>query len=119
MKFLWWVWKIIVNLVILLIVILALDHLHERQEKLIIPVLGMIYVTIRTIGAATGLATLQFALAQQDQIDEVRRLLDRDFNPDRSDAKRAFQKYNTGWMIDGFFLFLISLCCALVFFTSL
>jgi ABC-type multidrug transport system permease subunit len=119
MKFLWWAWKIIVNLLILLIVILVLDHLHERQEKLIIPVLGMLYVTIRTIGAATGLATLQFALAQQDQIDEVHRLLDGAFNPDRSDAKKEFQKYNTGWMIDGFFLFLISVCCALVFFTSL
>ena len=43
-----YIWKVAVNIVILCIVAWALDKLHDRNDALIISVLGMIYVTIRT-----------------------------------------------------------------------
>ena len=67
-----YIWKVVVNIVILFIVAWALDKLSGRAETLIVAVLGMIYVTIRTTQGFQGLAMVELALRHQGQIDAIR-----------------------------------------------
>jgi hypothetical protein len=115
-----YIWKVIVNIVILLIVATALDKLHDRSDTLIISVLGMIYVTIRTIHGFQGLAIVEIAFRHQEQLDAIRSWIDGTYSPgDRSEEWAVYKRVRAKFYIDGCFLGLISLMCALTFFTHL
>jgi hypothetical protein len=115
-----YLWKIAVNIVVLFVVLWALDKLHDRNEALIISVMGMIYVTIRTTQGFQALAMVELAFQHQTQLDAIRSLIDGTQTPaDRSEQWTAYKRLRAKFYIDGCFLGLISLVCALVFFTHL
>ncbi|WP_407194304.1 hypothetical protein [Bradyrhizobium sp. STM 3566] len=115
-----YIWKVAVNIVILFIVAWALDKLHERAEALVIPVLGIIYVTIRTTQGFQGLAMIDIAMRQQEQLDAIRSWIDGAYSPgDRSDERAIYKRWRAKFYIDACFLGLISLLCALTFFMHL
>ena len=113
-----YIWKVVVNIVILFIVAWALDKLNGRTETLIVAVLGMIYVTIRTTQGFQLLAMGELALLHQEQIDAIRTWIDGTYQPDRAELK-LFKRVRAKFYIDGIFLALISLLCMLVFFSRL
>lgn len=115
-----YVWKVAVNIIILVIVASALDKLHDRTDALIISVLGMIYVTIRTTQGFQGLAIVEFAFRQQEQLDAIRSWIDGTYTPvGRSEEWSKYKQIRAKFYIDGCFLGLISLLCALTFFFRL
>jgi hypothetical protein len=114
-----YIWKVALDIVILCIVAWALDKLHDRTETLIVAVLGMIYVTIRTTQGFQGIAMMELAFHQQDQLDAIRTWIDGTYQPDRSEELTLFKRVRAKFYIDVFFLALISLLCILVFFTRL
>jgi hypothetical protein len=114
-----YIWKVVVNIVILFIVAWALDKLNGRTETLIVAVLGMIYVTIRTTQGFQGLAIMELALRHQGQIDAIRTWIDGTYQPDRADELKLFKRVRAEFYIDCIFLALISLLCMLVFFSRL
>jgi hypothetical protein len=115
-----YIWKVAVNLVILFIVASALEKLHDRNEALIISVLGMVYVTIRTTQGFQGLATVEIAFRHQEQLDAIRSWIDGTYTPcNRSEEWATYKRWRAKFYIDGCFLGLISLMCALTFFTHL
>jgi hypothetical protein len=113
-----YIWKVVVNIVILFIVAWALDKLNGRTETLIVAVLGMIYVT-RTTQGFQGLAMVELALLHQEQIDAIRTWIDGTYQPDRADELKFFKRVRAKFYIDCIFLALISLLCMLVFFSRL
>ena len=115
-----YIWKVAVNIVILCIVAWALDKLHDRNDALIISVLGMIYVTIRTTQGFHGLAMVEIAFLHQEQLDAIRSWIDGTYTPgDRPEELVAYRRARAKFYIDCFFLGLISLLCALTFFMRL
>jgi hypothetical protein len=114
-----YIWKVAVNIGILCIVAWALDKLHDRNDTLIVSVLGMIYVTIRTTQGFQGLAMVEIAFRHQEQLDAIRSWIDGTYAPDRSEEWTIYKRLRAKFYIDGCFLALISLMCALTFFTRL
>ena len=115
-----YIWKVAVNMVILLVVASALEKLHDRSEALIISVLGMIYVTIRTTQGFQGLAMVEIAFLHQEQLDAIRSWIDGTYTQgNRSEELVIYKRARAKFYIDGCFLGLISLMCALTFFTRL
>lgn len=121
MKIVAYIWRVLVNLFYLVVVMYALDKLHDRTETLIISTLGPIYVTIRTIAWGQFMGMLATNLALQVQLDTIQARLDGTFDPIMP-AKEitALQKsWQVKWIIDSIFLAIISLFCALTFFMGL
>jgi hypothetical protein len=114
-----YIWKVVVNIVILFIVAWALDKLNGRTETLIVAVLGMIYVAIRTTQGSQAIAMVEIALLHQEQIDAIRTWIDGTYEPDRADELKLFNRVRAKFYIDCIFLALISLLCMLAFFTRL
>jgi len=72
MRWLGYLWCMVVNLFYLLLVFVVLFGLREPMEKTIISVLGIIYVTVRGIGITNGLALMTISAHFQEQIDRIR-----------------------------------------------
>jgi hypothetical protein len=121
LKIVGYTWRVLVNLFYLAVVMYALDQLHGRTETLIISTLGLIYVTIRTIAWGQFIAMLGTNSALQIQLDTIQARLDGTFDPIMpSEEIMALQKsWQIKWVIDSIFLTIISLFCALAFFTGL
>jgi hypothetical protein len=121
LKIVGYIWRVIVNLFYLAVVVYALDQLRGRTETLIISTLGLIYVTIRTIAWGQFIAMLGTNSALQLRLDTIQARLDGTFDPIMpAEEIAALQKtWQVKWIIDSIFLAIISLLCALTFFTGL
>jgi hypothetical protein len=115
-----YIWRVAVNVVVLLIVAWTLENLQGRTETLIIPVLGLIYVTIRTSFGYTGIAMADLAISHQEQLVAIRSWIDGTFSPvDHTPDRLLLKRVRNKFYIDGSFLFLISLLCMATFFSHL
>jgi hypothetical protein len=124
MKALGYAWRVLVNLFYVAIVLYVFEKLHGRHETtILVAVLGLIYVTIRSIaiGQAHGAAVLAKGLTVElmrirellrDETIEGRRLAFKD------DVEVADRMINKAY-IDGFFLAIVSLICLLMLFVEL
>lgn len=86
-NFLKWGWQIGENVFYVLLVWYVLSHLHGRPENIIVPVLGLIYVALRTTGMRLGQMTLQHALALDAIQQRLRVLSDADYRRDSDELK--------------------------------
>jgi hypothetical protein len=119
MKWLGYIWRVAVNLFYLLIVAAVLSGIRDPSEKSIISVLGLLYVTIRSIGISQGLASMGVIAAFQRQIDQIQFRVDGTFEmPDRTEELAYVETVRNKLYIDSFFLALITLICLFAFFTA-
>ena len=82
----------------------------EAAEKLIISILGVIYVTIRTTQGFQGVAMVQYALVHQEQLDAIRSCIDGTHEPkSRAAELTLFKRMRAKFYIEACFLGLISL----------
>jgi hypothetical protein len=119
MRWLGYLWCVVVNLFYLLVVFTVLIGIREPMEKSIISVLGIIYVAVRSIGVGNALALSGTATAFQDQIDHLRYAVDSSFEvPDRREERSRLEFSLNKIYIDTAFLGLTSLLCLWQFFTA-
>jgi hypothetical protein len=118
-KALGYIWRVAVNLFYLLVVGIVLAGIRDPSEKAIVSVLGLLYVTIRSLAIGQGLAAMLLTTSFQNQIDQIRHRVDGTFEiPNRSEEEAATGRMQTKFYIDGFFLAIISLVCLYAFFTA-
>ena len=111
------------QLLYLFIILLVFDKLGRKPEAIIVAVLGLIYVTIRTIGIGQYMAFIGSMFALDQQHLNLRRLLN---DPEFETAKEAYKEAEkvrdhrfVKIYIDGFFLSIVSLICLLELWTGL
>lgn len=119
MKWLGYSWRVLVNLFYLAIVGLVLIGISNPMEKSIISVLGMLYVTIRSIAIGQALMAMGTLTLLQNQIDQIRYHVDHSFEiPDHTEVLDTANRTRVKLYIDGCFLALTSLSCLVAFFTA-
>ena len=119
MRWLGYLWNVLVNVLFLIIVFGALISINNPMEKSITAVLGMIYVAVRGTGIANGLALMATTTALQGEIDRIRYAVDSSFEmPDRRDELSSIEYVRNKLYITMFFLSLTSLVCIWQFFTA-
>jgi hypothetical protein len=117
-----WAWRVSANLVYLLVVGYVLGQLHGRPETVIVPILGLIYVTIRVLAIGLGLTFMQLGIS----LDDLRSELRTGFNPqyqrdleELEEIRRAAASSRARLYLDDVFLGLISLLCLFQLFSAL
>ena len=119
MRWLGYLWRVVVNLFYLAVVAGVLIGISNPTEKSIVSVLGMLYVAIRSIGIGNALSISGVVTTFQAQIDHIRYQVDSSFEiPDRREETSAFEFVRNKLYIDAGFLSLVSLVCLFSFFTA-
>ena len=67
-----WTWRIAVNVLLLLAVAYILSRLESRAERVIVPILGELYVVIRVIGPGLYVMFMTQAFALDTLQTEIR-----------------------------------------------
>jgi hypothetical protein len=124
MRWLSYTWSVIVNCFYIFIVLFVFDRLgRDRNLIIIVSILGVIYVTVRSIGI--GLAflseeTTTVVLKKMNRIltNQGDEAIHGDVEQLLEDEKRKTHRLVKS-CIDGFFLFLISLLCLVMLFSNL
>lgn len=75
MSFLAYVWRIFVNLMMLLIIAVTLSGARGRFESTVISLLGLIYITIRSVGIGHAMIYFAFGNALDAELTQIRELL--------------------------------------------
>jgi len=121
MRWLGYLWTVAVNCFYLFVVLYVFGKLGKRPEVVTVAILGLIYITIRSIAIWQALDSIGLFTQVNKQLLYVRKLLN---DPTYEENERAWNEaenatsYATLY-IDGFFLWLISMICLLVLFTHL
>jgi hypothetical protein len=71
-----WAWRVAENIFYALVVWYVLTHLRGPPENVVVPVLGLLYVTLRALGVNLGQITLQSALALDSIQQQLRAISD-------------------------------------------
>jgi|RhiMethySRZTD1v2_1073278.scaffolds.fasta_scaffold1083907_1 hypothetical protein len=115
-------WRVFWNAIQFLIVLYVFSRLHARFEIVVVSILGLIYVTIRTIAFGTRSALANIAMGVDNEFAYIRRLTGADMT-EREEAVRisqkAIQRTTNKFYIDLVLLSLISLTCLYQLFTAL
>ncbi|HYY13933.1 MAG TPA: hypothetical protein VE758_05820 [Chthoniobacterales bacterium] len=124
MKALGYTWRVLVNLFYVAIILYVFDKLHGRHEiTVLVAVLGLIYVTIRSIAIAQGNGFIEVTKGLRGELLRIRELLHDEFAEDhKRELTEAFEVVDRAMIkgyIDGFFLGIVSLICLFVLFTEL
>lgn len=119
MRWLGYLWCVVVNLFYLFVVFAVLVGIRQPMEKSIISVLGIVYVAVRGIGIGNGLALTGLGIGLQTQLDRIRYAVDSTFEmPDRQEELSAIEYTRNKLYINMLFLGLTSLICLWQFFTA-
>lgn len=107
-------WRIATHIFYLVIILLVFSQLHGRPETVIVPILGLLYVAIRSFAA--GQAWTMVALGQWlDQMDQrLRSLADPRYEPDpdeRAEVRKQANKTRATLCIEFVALGPVSLLC--------
>src|SRR5262249_53138117 len=119
-----YLWTVLINCFYLFIVLFVLNKLNQRPEAIVVAVLGLSYVAMRSHAIGQMVSNVTAFVQLHEQFFYIRKLLDdthldavyADFKKQCEAAEPA--AYGRIY-IECFFLFLISLSCLLVLFTSL
>src|SRR5271169_835997 len=117
-----WAWRIAANVFYLLVVWYVLDQLRGGPEKITVPVLGVIYVTIRTIGYGNAYFSMKLALVLDDMNNKLNRLIDPGYQRDSEElkeARRIMEANQARSYVDLASLGLISLMCLWYLFNAI
>jgi hypothetical protein len=118
-------WRVLVNVFFVAVVLYVFDKLHGRTETITVAVLGLVYVTIRSIAIGQGLGLSNTFKIMDADFARIRELLgDEQHAHDRKEAAKTGSKSldrerSKLIFIDGIFLSIISIICLLVLFNEL
>lgn len=118
-----YVWRVLTNIFYVAVVLYVFDALHGRPEAITVAVLGLIYVTIRSIaiGQASGFAGA-LKIIEADLI-RIRELLHDEHAQTRwgsaQEDTETLERTRIKLYIDGFFLSIVSLICLFVLYSAL
>jgi hypothetical protein len=122
--FLGYVWRVLVNVFYVAVVLYVFDKLQGRSEAIIIvSVLGLIYVTIRSIAIAQGMGLTNALKVIESDIIRLRQPGRDEQVRDRLVASKVesevLNRARNKLFIDGFFLSIVSIICLLALFGEL
>jgi hypothetical protein len=87
LSFLAYVWRVLVNLIMLLVLGGVIHEAHSPFEITVVASLGLIYVTIRSIGIGQAMMFVNFATGVDTEFTRIRRLFgDPDIDQHEEDA---------------------------------
>ena len=117
-----WTWRVAANILYTLIVWYVLSQLRGRPESLIVPILGLIYVTVRTLGMSLAQISLHHVMALGSIETQLRAITDPDHYRDR-DVTEELGKMKTrisgNIVIESIGLFVLSLLCLFYHFNAI
>ncbi len=106
--------RIAANILYVAVVWFVLDQVHNRPEAVILPVLGILYVTTRSMGMGAAHTALVFAYSLES-IERRIKAQAGEYIPDEADfvsgRDQRLKKAGTDMLIDGTGLGVISLLC--------
>ena len=109
-----WIWRIATNAFYLLVVWYVLSRLRGRTENIIVPVLGLVYVTIRTMAYGNVYLAARFGLVLDDINNKLNKLAYPQYERDTEafvEAKETMQTNQWLSYVDLTGFGLISLLC--------
>lgn len=115
-------WRVLVNLFYVAVVGYVFARLHERDEKIYVAILGLIYATIRSQGMITGLYLVPMLMQMSRQINLVGSLVDPSIQLPRDEAdqvERLTMHLYFRAAIEALGVLAIAAYCLLVLFTAL
>jgi hypothetical protein len=110
MRFLRYAWGALINLVAVLVVLIVFSRFHEPFEITTIAILGMLYVTVRSIGIGSAIYRMDFGKAVQVEFNDLRELQGLDPR-DMQAAEETMRPLRGRLWIDVAFLTVIQLIC--------
>ena len=116
-----YVWRIGLNLLYLLVIWYVFTQLHGHTEAILVPILGLLYVTTRTTAMATGTAAVHLGVVLDEINERLKRLADPTYVRDRDEAeeiKKLLRHAQPKQLIEYLFLGLVSLLCLWELFTQ-
>jgi len=90
-----WAWRIATNVFYLLVAWYVLDRLRGHTEDVIVPILGLIYVTMRTMGYGNVFLAIRFGVIIDDMNAKLNRLLDATYERDMESFREVRQTMRT------------------------
>ena len=78
MKTLSIIWKIIINIITLIVVVSIFSVASTNFETVVLSVLVLIYLSIGTFSAVWGLHTIEFGEALGNELKTIKRLINKD-----------------------------------------
>jgi hypothetical protein len=117
-----WAWRIAENVFYAAVVWYVLSRLRGHPENVIVPILGLIYVALRTGGVSLAQITLQHALALDSIQQKLRTMSDASYVRDRDEIQAIEQMKHrlTGDIgIESISLCAIGAICVWFLFTAL
>jgi hypothetical protein len=117
-----WAWRVAENIFYALVVWYVLTHLHGHPENVVVPVLGLMYVMLRTIGVNLGQITLQSALALDSIQQQLRAISDASYHRDRDEIQeieRMKVRLTGDMLIESVSICVIFLLCLWYLFNAL
>jgi hypothetical protein len=123
-RWLGYAWTVAVNCFYLIVIGWVFDKLHGHHELTItVAILGLIYVTVRTIGMYQFHASLDlFKLTRRQLLQLQKRAGDPSYEANQKELDEVdelHQKNMVKFYINAFFLWLIGIICMLILFTTL
>jgi hypothetical protein len=123
MKALGYTWRVLVNLFYVAIILYVFEKLNGHHETtILVAVLGLIYVTIRTIGIGQTHVSIDISKALRGDLIRIRELLHDEFIDDHKlelkEQTQVVDRVIVKAYIDAFFLGIVSLICLFVLFTE-
>jgi hypothetical protein len=119
-----YVWRVLVNVFYVAVVLYVFDKLQGHSEAIItVSVLGLIYVTIRSIAISQGMGLASALKVIESDIIRLRELVHDEQARQRLASSKAdsevLSRERNKLAIDGFFLFIVSIICLLALFGEL
>jgi uncharacterized membrane protein len=96
MRWLGYFWRVTVNCFYIFIILLVFDKLYHKPEAVTVAVLGLIYVTIRSIAIGQHMGFVQTMFALDRQVLNIRRLLNDPGYEEMKDAVQETEKPGMG-----------------------
>lgn len=117
-----YIWRVLWNVVQLAIVLYVFSRLQGRIENILVSILGLIYVTIRTIAFGTWQMITNMAVALDKEFVNIRRLAGEETEWRTTaidETEKAIKRTTVKLYIDMAFMALIMLVCLAQLFTTL
>jgi len=120
LRYLWWISVSVVQLAIFAFVF---AHLKDRMESIVVSVLGLLYVTIRSIAIVQTTSFAQFAVGVDGEIIRIRELLGDDHETIQarinSNTEAGKLIFGGKMIVTSIFLGVVGLFCLVVLFGAI
>jgi hypothetical protein len=121
-KALSYTWRVAVNVFYVCVVLYVFANINEKSLQIVVAILGLLYVTIRSIAIGQYFTNAPMLIGLVKSIDELKERLGipRTGTPEEYEAVDAMLRTTTvKTYIDSGFLSLIGLICLFVLFSAL